>query len=754
MKFSIILRRGVACASARGWWSSYALLPGIASAVVVAVAATGFELLEVSRLQPLPFPDSDRLAAIRNTDQLGNRYLVSIGEFREIQRGCTAFSVVGASRASAGLVRFGKAARQVAIREVSADYFSVLNVRPTIGAVDLAVSRGQHPSIVLSFGLWRQVLGGQTSAVGQIVSVDAAAYTVAGVMPREFRDSVEALTHADPEMVWVLGRFDERERTNRDLSVVGRLKSTERISEAAAQVSTVANFLNPGPGSGVRLAMTPLKSVLLDGQPADWLCFFAFVVTLSGYVGLFALILQLLRHGRRDEAPRSVELLYLAAPALAGGLVTAALAIAALRGAGATFIPRLHGMNVDAKVVLFACGTAAACALVAFAAAVVAAGLTSSSESNTAAYPSASVIGIKLHAAMSMVWLTGALVAGDALRGDSAARLGFNPAELFTFRTVALGPMSPGEHISALRRLSGGLAADSTFSLVALASNPPLHANRMISAEVQPAGAGAFVKAGSVRCRFVSRSYFETLGIKIISGNTFAADGVPLAEAVVSESFTRRHLRGDPLRWRLKVPGLGGVPILGDIVGVATDTGDLASTRPDQPEIYLPYADAPFIVPAVLVRSHSPLGAMRAAVGKATSTWTPGLGSTEIQSLRAIAEAPLTRPKFMARWFGLLAAASLTFLAVGIRGVRSEGALLHSTARHGGIAEAITMGLAAGSVLVYLAQRALAELVRSPNIPPASYVYAALLLFAAAFASTLSRSSVNTHLEGSPAPRR
>src|SRR6185295_19055083 len=74
------------------------------------------------------------------------------------------------------------------VHGVSADYFDVLGARPRLGRGFLPGedAPGHDAVVVLSYGLWQSVFGGDPGIVGRTIELDQRATTVVGVMGPEF----------------------------------------------------------------------------------------------------------------------------------------------------------------------------------------------------------------------------------------------------------------------------------------------------------------------------------------------------------------------------------------------------------------------------------------------------------------------------------------------------------------------------------------------------------------------------------------
>ena len=120
---------------------------------------------------------------------------------------------------------------------------------------------------VLSHGLWERRFGSDASIVGSSLLLNGESFTVVGVMPRDFRHP------SGQAEVWGLARrvvpelpFRSIDPTqNRHLhylQVIGRLKPNVAISEAQAEVDTIALRLEqqyPNTNKDERLALVTVQ---------------------------------------------------------------------------------------------------------------------------------------------------------------------------------------------------------------------------------------------------------------------------------------------------------------------------------------------------------------------------------------------------------------------------------------------------------------------------------------------------------------
>ncbi|MCP5111307.1 MAG: FtsX-like permease family protein, partial [bacterium] len=153
----------------------------------------------------------------------------------------------------------------------TANTFSVLGVKPLLGRDFVAddEAKGDTRVAVLGHGLWQRRYGGDPAVLGSKILVDGRAYAVIGVMPRGFW-----YPWRDVEL-WLPIGWTEEEKANRYghyLHVVARLKPGVTVSEAQANLSTIAARLAreyPDSNRDLGAAAEPLGEVFLaDIRPA------------------------------------------------------------------------------------------------------------------------------------------------------------------------------------------------------------------------------------------------------------------------------------------------------------------------------------------------------------------------------------------------------------------------------------------------------------------------------------------------------
>jgi putative ABC transport system permease protein len=149
-----------------------------------------FSLVNALILRALPIHEPERLVQIeltaptapQSTTSFTNPQWEYLRDHQEIFAGATA---VGYARFN--LNATGEA-RMIPGLYVSGRFLDTLGVTPIIGRgfTEHDDRRGGEPVAILAYGFWQRQYGGDTSVLGQTVSLDGHAFTILGVTPPEF----------------------------------------------------------------------------------------------------------------------------------------------------------------------------------------------------------------------------------------------------------------------------------------------------------------------------------------------------------------------------------------------------------------------------------------------------------------------------------------------------------------------------------------------------------------------------------------
>jgi putative ABC transport system permease protein len=171
--------------------------PGL-NAIIILTLALGigantaiFSVVNTLLLEPLPYPESDRLVAVTfdNDTPLGMqnwpypKYTALAAEQR-------VFASTAAYGETSLTIEIEGQPNRVQTEVVSASYFPMLGVQAAHGRVFLA-EEDRHPGeaamVILSDRLWRRAFNASPGAVGATIGIKDRRYQIVGVMPATFR---------------------------------------------------------------------------------------------------------------------------------------------------------------------------------------------------------------------------------------------------------------------------------------------------------------------------------------------------------------------------------------------------------------------------------------------------------------------------------------------------------------------------------------------------------------------------------------
>ena len=221
--------------------------PGL---VVTAVLSLGlgiaantavFSFVNAVQFKALPFADEDTLVDIEETSATelcsGCAVGTSYPTLLDWQSRATSFASIGASEELRMIVSGGGEPERVPGAHVNADLFPMLGIRPAFGRGLTPDDERPGAELVALVGdaLWRRRFGADPQILGRAIKVNGVPHVVVGVMPAgiRFPEFAQFWTPLAPAM-------RDAKRSNRSLSVIGRLRPGANPRSADAEMKTIA----------------------------------------------------------------------------------------------------------------------------------------------------------------------------------------------------------------------------------------------------------------------------------------------------------------------------------------------------------------------------------------------------------------------------------------------------------------------------------------------------------------------------------
>ena len=336
-----------------------------------------FSVVNAVLLQPLSYPNPDRLVELELSSPQGNGDITSIPKFNVWREQTQVFDSVAAYDFGGPGINLtgGDRPEQVKGIRVSADYFRVFGAPMAIGRTFSAEEDrpGGTAVAVISNGLWWSKFGGDPAIIKRTIDLGGEPFTVIGVLGPSFT--------SDPKSdIWLPLKPDPNSvDQGHYLRATARLKPGITIAQAQAAMKLAAEqfkrkFPNsPVMGPGDTFTAIPLKDSVIGDVRFGLLLLFGAValVLLIACVNVANLLLARATIRRREMAIRSAlgagrsrliwqllsESLLLSLAGAVLGLGLGYLGVRALLAMNPGDIPRIgehgNGVSLDWRVLMF-----------------------------------------------------------------------------------------------------------------------------------------------------------------------------------------------------------------------------------------------------------------------------------------------------------------------------------------------------------------------------------------------------------------
>lgn len=778
--------------------------PGFAAITILTMglglgaATTMYSLLDGVLLRPLQYKDPENLYMGREIfpgRPEGNREVpVNARHFYEWRAHCTSCDAVAMADGIGFTINGENESVRLPGLRVSSNFFSTLGVQPALGRDFLPEEElpGKHRVLLLADALWRTRFQEDPNIVGRDIRIDGEPYVIVGVLPASFSlprgdQWTPGFPHnAQPLLFRPLG-FDvaaaEPVGMHNYASVV-RLRPGIAIAQGRTEMDALIQPMAKQNNFPVNAELVPMhQAVTEQAQSSLWL--------LLGIVAAVLLIvcvntgnLMLVRTARRArEAGIRLALgadrgqifalvlteafLLVSAGAVLGWLL-AKSAVSALIAAAPAGIPRIEEVQMDMRVLLFACAAAAITTLLC--------GLLPALQL-AKAQPRETIQSGTHQATDSRgrlrlrEWLVGAEVALSAvllifggLLTVSFLRLlrvdkGFETGHVFT-QGISLTspayrePRAPRNYLDAvLPRIAAipGVRSSGATSHIPLRGETWI--DSLVDVDAPPKRPG---EAPGANIRFVSPGYLETMGIQLKQGRYFEERDRNRPVAVISGAAARLLWPDrDPIGRHIEGSGTerpdGGVEVIGVVADVRAGLDREAPLTVYQPSWTFDHRGWSFVV-----RTHGDPKGVISGVREAIRSYDPSVPLMPAQTMDDVLDESIAARRYQTYLVAGFAAVALMLASMGIFGVVSFtvarrtqeigvrialGAQTSSVVRMV-IAQGmrpVVFGLLVGvPVALALAQFIASQLFQvSPRDPWTITTVAAVLLFASVFACWL-----------------
>jgi putative ABC transport system permease protein len=691
---------------------SLSIVATIALALGIGANTAIFSVVNAVLLRPLPFPNSEALFELFETDtQRGFKYgSHSYPNFFDLRSQNTVFEHVACYHDS-DFVMTGRG-EPVRLRGavVTADLFPLLGVAPLHGRV--FVPDEDKPDTnrvaILSQQLFRQRFGSDPSIVNQSITLEGKTFTIIGVMP----DSFEFPIQNEPVELWTTIAGDASgkgpvtgARGAHFLHVLGRLKPNVTEQQAQTELTAIGARLEqayPDTNTHKSLRLESALTVLVgDIRPALLILLGAVACVLLIACANVANLLLARATGRHKEmavraalgASRMRVIRQLLTESillsLVGGAVGLLLAVwwsDLLIALGKEDIPRAVHVAIDWRVLGFTLGVSVLTGLIFGLVPAFQSSKTELVESLKEGGRSGSEgarrnrmrsVLVVSELAIAVVLLVAAGLLIQSLWRLQNVNSGLQPDNVLTF-DLALPETKydadkQAKFYSELKtRIESSPGVQSASTIMPL----PLSGSRfMISFQIEGREV-AKKDEPSADIFFTGVDYFRTMGIPIVKGRDFNdrdQHGSPQV-AIITEEFARQYFPNeDPIGKRIS-PGISTYDDerrYREIVGVVADIRNRRLDSPPAPAYYVPQTQIPFSQVTVVVKTLNEPRSLVSGMTKEVAAMDADLPLFAVKTMREYLSSSVATPRFSTTLLSIFAAVALVLTLVGLYGVMS-----------------------------------------------------------------------------------
>ncbi|HJQ41187.1 MAG TPA: ABC transporter permease [Thermoanaerobaculia bacterium] len=669
-------------------------------ALAIGASTSVFSIADSVLLEPLRYREPDRIVRLVGVTDKGEGFdVISYPDYLDAVSQSGAFLRASAFQEWNPAVTGAGDAEVLQGATVDSGFFDVLGVRPEAGRFFVADEDkpGGDTIVVLSYPLWQRKFGGQ-NVVGKTILLDARPMTVVGIAPRDFEEPY-LLDNTKRIDVWTTNALDLAQdaapRGSRSFSAIARLRDGMTVAQADARVRTVAGRLAAmyPESAGHSLTIVPLR-LRITGRVSKplWILFAAvLLLLLLACVNIANLLLARIERKSRDAAIRVAigasrwdlvrqvfaETILLALAGSIGGVLLSIAFIRSIVSFGSDAIPRLAGVGVDWRVLLF---VVAATFLTALLVGIIPAlqlrrghaSLRVNTRGSTQGSPAARMQSalVVVQVAISITLLVGAVLVGRSLWNLLSVDKGIDEqnAVAFNLRAPRTQFLKAPEVIEFYRQLIDRLAhipgveAAGATTILPLGGDYTSMRFRIDGRPELPKGVKQHAEL-----RGITPGYFGAVGQNIVAGRdlTAADDANAPFVMVIDETMAKRYWPGQSaLGARVKTQGA-----VFEVVGIVRGARLLNLAEAPEPAMYVPHAQAQtFRTMSLVVRSEQSLATLAPAIRAVIAQTGSDSAVGELRPYRDVVAGSVASQRFRAMLLLAFGAAALLLATLGVAG--------------------------------------------------------------------------------------